>query len=69
VTVVLLGHSPRGFVTFPQSRLSNFKDVSGGDHPTFYLRPGFAAAFGEKIKSVSRKRFGASRRSQIGPRD
>ena len=67
MTGVLLGHSPRGFVTYPQSRLSNFKDVSGGDHPTFYLRPGFAAAFGEKIKSASRKRFGASRRSQIGP--
>jgi len=69
VTGVLLGHSPRGFVTFPQSRLSNYKDISGGDHPMFYMRPGSAAAFDKKIKAASRKRFGASRRSQIGPRD
>ncbi len=34
-----------------------------------YVRPASAAAFDEKIKAASRKRFGASRRSQIGPRD
>jgi hypothetical protein len=37
-------------VTFPQSRLSNYKDISGGDHPVFYMQLGSAAAFGEKIK-------------------
>ena len=56
-------------MTFPQSRLSNYKDISGGDHPVFYMQLGSAAAFGEKIKAASRKRFGASQRSQIGPRD
>ena len=45
-------------MTFPQSRLRTYKDISGRDHPMFYLRPGSAAAFGEKIKSASRKRFG-----------
>lgn len=34
-----------------------------------YVRPASAVAFDEKIKAASRKRFGASRRSQIGPRD
>ena len=42
-------------MTFPQSRLRTYKDISGRKHPKFHLRPGSAAAFGEKIKSASRQ--------------